>query len=110
MLDPSVLALATFDRGGVIVTVRLLPEPFRTSLLGRRREEMTAWGPKAATFDDTPATKRIPLSSDGRLLVLFPLPHHWGLLIDPRHGSARPLPLPADPRTREILWAARGGR
>ena len=107
VLDPSVLALVAFDGLGQVLDVRLLPEPFRTSLLEKRREEMRSWGPRSASFVDTPATKRFSLGGDGLLLVLLPLPNHWGLLIDPRNWSARPLPLPADQRARDILWAAR---
>ena len=107
VLDPSVLASVTFDGLGQMLDMRLLPEPFRTSLLERRQAEMRAWGPRSASFVDTPATKRFSLGGDGKLLVLIPLPDHWGLLIDPRNWSARPLPLPADRRSRDILRAAR---
>ncbi len=106
VLDPSVLALSSFDRNGEVTSTRLLPEPFRSSLLEKRRRRAKAWGARAAAFVDTPATKRISASPDGRLLLLFPLPEHWGLLIDPSSGSARPLPLPTDPRMPDILYAA----
>ena len=106
VLDPSVLALAVFDRTGGMVGMRLLPEPFRDRLLERRLTQMKAWGPRAAAFVDTPATKKIAVGSDGRVLVLFSLPDHWGLLIDPEAWAARPLPLPEDRRLRDILWAA----
>ena len=107
VLDPSVLALVTFDGLGQMLDMRLLPEPIRTSLLERRQEEMRAWGPRSTSFLDTPATKRFSMGGDGLLLVLIPLSTHWGLLIDPRNWSARALPLPADRLSRDILWAAR---
>ena len=106
VVDPSVLALSTFDREGRLTSTRLLPEPFRGGLLEQRVRRAKTWGARAAAFIDTPATKRISVSDDGRLLVLFPLPDHWGLLIDPGTGSARPLPLPSDRRMHDILWAA----
>ena len=106
VLDPSVVALVTFDALGKMLDTHLLPEPFRSDLLENREEEMRAWGAQAGSFVDTPATKRFSLGADGILLVLLPLPNHWGLLIDPGNWTARALPLPSDPRARSILSAA----
>lgn len=106
VLDQSVLALARFDLEGQLLDVRLLPEPFRTQLLERRLEQRAAWGARAAAFVDSPATKSISVGDDGRILIPFSLDDHWGLLVDPVAGTARPLPMPADTRLRDLLWAA----
>ncbi len=106
VLDPSVLALTEFGQGGEVVGVHLLPEPIRAQLLERRLEQRKAWGAKAAAFVDTPASKRISVDPEGRILLLFSLPDSWGLLIDPRDWSARPLPLPENRRLHDLLWAA----
>ena len=107
VLDPSVLALVSFDGLGHRLGMRLLPEPFRTNLLENRQAEMRAWGDRAGSFVDTPATKRFSVGGDGILLVLLPLQNHWGLLIDPENWSARAPPLPSDRRARDILLAGR---
>ena len=107
VLDPSVLALSVFDRRGRLVSARLLPDPLRAELLDRRLEQRRAWGARATAILDQPATKRMTLARDGRLLLLVPLPRIWALLIDPRSGAARPLLLPPPGRERDILWAAR---
>jgi hypothetical protein len=106
VLDPSVLAVAAYDDAGRMLELRLLPEPYRTQLLERRRGEMEGWGARADAFVSVPATKQISVDDRGRLLVPFSLPRHWGLLIDPSTWSARPLPLPDDERARELLWSA----
>jgi hypothetical protein len=106
VLDPSVLALAAYDTSGALLDVRLLPDPFRTRLLERRRKEMEEWGAGADGFVSVPATKQISIDDRGRLLVPFTLPDHWGLLIDPTTWSARPLPLPEDACARDILRTA----
>jgi hypothetical protein len=107
VLDPSVLALAAYDPDGRMLELRLLPDPYRTRLLERRRAEMEGWGARANAFVSVPATKQISVDERGRLLIPFALPEHWGLLIDPRTWAARPLPLPADDdRSGDILRSA----
>jgi hypothetical protein len=106
VLDQSVLALSVFDADGKIVSTRLLPEPFRGNLLRQRLTRLEAWGRNAQAFIDSPAAKRIWLDREGRLLVLFPLPDAWGLLIDTKTWIARPLMLPENRRLHDILWAA----
>jgi hypothetical protein len=106
VLDASVLAVAAYDGSGRLLAMRLLPEPFRSVLLERRTREMRSWGARATAFLSVPATKRISLDPRGRILVTFPLPDHWGLLIDPATWSARPLPLPAEQPARDVLWSA----
>jgi len=106
VLDQSVLAVARFDEAGRLMEARLLPAPLRSRLLAQRVDDMRAWGPRAEIFVGVPATKRMSRASGPHLLVLLPLPDHWGLLIDTRDWTTRPLPLPTDPRSREILRAA----
>jgi YD repeat-containing protein len=106
VLDQSVLALSVFTPDGRLVATRLLPEPYRSRLLERRLTQRAAWGKNAAAFIDSPAAKRIYLDREGRLLVLFPLPDSWGLLIETEGWTARPLMLPENTRLRDILWAA----
>jgi hypothetical protein len=106
VVDASVLAVAAYDRSGRLLAVRLLPEPFRSALLDRRTSQTRAWGARAASFVSSPVTKRISMAGHGRILVTFPLPDHWGLLIDPRSWSARPLALPEEGPARDILWSA----
>jgi len=106
VVDPSVLSVAAFDPSGRLLDLRLLPDPFRSQLLEKRRAEMEGWGAGADGFLSVPATKQISIDDRGRLLVPFALPEHWGLLIDPESWSARPLPLPDDARARSILRSA----
>jgi hypothetical protein len=106
VVDASVLAVASFDGRGRLLDLRLLPDPFRARLLERRRVELEAWGARAGSFLSVPATKRASIDDRGRLLVPFSLPGHWGLLIDPRSWTARPLSLPDGEPARGILWSA----
>jgi hypothetical protein len=106
VLDQSVLAIAQFDANGSLETVRMLPDPYRTRLLERRSKMRAGFGARASSVIDMPAAKRIWLDRDGRLLVLFPLPDAWGLLIDTKTWTARPLLLPEDRRLHDILFAA----
>ena len=98
--------MAAYDGSGRLLELRLLPEPFRSRLLDRRREEMVAWGGRAASFVSVPATKQISMDDRGHLLVPFSLEDHWGIVIDPQTWTARALPLPSDARARQVLWSA----
>jgi hypothetical protein len=107
VLDPSVLAVAAYDADGGMLELRMLPDPYRARLLERRRAEMEGWGTRASAFVSVPATKQISVDDRGRLLIPFALREHWGLLIDPRTWSARPLALPPDDhRAGDILRSA----
>lgn len=110
VVDTSVLAVAVFEPDGALVEARLLPEPYRTGLLEYRGRTDAAFGGGRSPFMNAPGTKRVSLDSGGGLLVLFAQPEHWGLLIDPRSWTARPLPLPAEDSARQILWSASDAR
>jgi hypothetical protein len=106
VLDQSVLALSEFAADGTLMSLRLLPEPFRSRLLDERIRTRKAFGALGTSFIDYPAAKRISVDPDGLLLVLFHLPDSWGLVIDTKSWTARPLLLPEDKRLHDILWAA----
>ncbi len=109
VLDQSVLVLSRFDRNGRLLRSGPLPEPIRSRLLDQRIKKARAFGKLSESFVDSPAAKTIAIDRSGRMLLLFPLPDSWGMVIDLDRWSAKPLRLPEDRRLHDILWAASDG-
>lgn len=106
VLDQSVLSLSRFDADGRLLASGPLPDPFRARLLEQRIARRRSFGRLASAFVDMPAAKSISVGRDGRALILFALPDAWGLLVDPRAWTARPLLLPEEARLHDLLWGA----
>jgi hypothetical protein len=69
-------------------------------------KRVRSFGKVGVSFIDTPAAKAFSSGRDGRMLLLYPLPDSWGMLIDPDRWTARPLAFPDDHRLHDLLWAA----